>query len=90
MIRATTTLVDGAPVDPVVEEEEPAKSEEQLLAERLAGGTSSPTMPWGAGPRPDDWVDPSVAPVTEPDAPAPAAEPVTEPAPAAPEAPPQE
>jgi len=37
--------------------EQTADTDEARLAARLAGPSGSPTMPWGAGPRPADWKD---------------------------------
>lgn len=49
-----------ASVDAAAQEKPPEKTGEERLAERLEGGATSPTMPWGDGPRPDGWVDPKL------------------------------
>ena len=60
-----SAATDAAPTPPSPAPDAPAKTDDQLLAERLAGQGASPVMPWGVGPRPADWVDPP-APVASP------------------------
>jgi hypothetical protein len=56
---AQADQVDGEALESQEDEAkaQPAEDVEVLVARRLEGGTSSPVMPWGTGPRPEGYAD---------------------------------